>query len=76
MYRTDIKMSANPTRKQSHTSVSKSDKITCRVETCQSLVVIQDYGRHLERYHPGEDDKDRIPYGKEKFSFNQISRAM
>ena len=69
--RTDIKMSANPTRKQSHTSVSKSDKIMCRVETCQDLVVIQNYGRHLERYHPGEDHKDRRPYGKEKFSFNK-----
>ena len=52
-----------------HTSVSKSEKVKCRVESCQEEVKLQNYGRHLERFHPNEDRKDRRPYGQGKFSF-------
>ena len=31
----------------------------------------QNYGRHLERFHPREDSKDRREYGQGKFSFGK-----
>ena len=61
-------MSSN--KKPYFVSVSKTEKIKCRVESCQEEVTSQNYGRHLERFHPHENSKDRRPYGKKKFSFS------
>ena len=69
-------MSTGGPRKQTHISVSKTDKVCCRVETCQEKVSNQNYGRHLERYHPGEDCKDKRPYGVEKFSFGKTKSVV
>ena len=33
------------------------------------MVATQNYGRHLKRFHPQEDSKDRRPFGFQKFSF-------
>ena len=63
---------STPSRKQTHISLSKIDKLKCRVETCQALVVSQNYGRHLERFHPAENSKDRRAYGQGKFSFGMV----
>ena len=52
--------------KASHKSISKVENIRCRVETCQEEIKTQNYERHLERYHPNENKKDKRPYGQEK----------
>ena len=58
-------------RKPAHTSSSKAYKIKCRVETCQAVIASQNYGRHLNRFHPREDSKDRRACGQGKFSFGK-----
>ena len=63
---------STPSRKQTHISLSKIDKLKCRVETCQALVVSQNYGRHLVRFHPAENSKDRRAYGQGKFCFGNV----
>ena len=62
-------------RKPPHTSASKVDKIKCRVASCQAVIASQNYGRHLERFHPSEDSKDRRAYGQGKFSFGKLKVA-
>ena len=52
-------------------SAFKADPIKCWDETCQSVIASQNSGRHLERFHPREDSKDRRSYGQGKFSFGK-----
>ena len=54
---------------KSHSSLSKNVKVCCRIKTCKEQVLIQNYERHLVRYHPHEDSKDLSTYGQKKFSF-------
>ena len=54
-----------------HQSVSKTVKVTCRVESCKEQVLTQNYERHLRRYHPQEDPKSLRTYGQKLFSFFQ-----
>ena len=54
---------------KSHSSLSKNIKVCCRIKTCKEQVLIQNYERHLARYHPHEDSKDLSTYGQTKFSF-------
>ena len=35
------------------------------------MIASQNYGRHLERFHPREDSKDRRAYGQGKYSFGK-----
>ena len=56
-----------------HISSSKSDSVKCR--ECQQVVKLQNYGRHLERFHQAEDSKDLRPYGVKKFSFGGLGTA-
>ena len=35
------------------------------------MIASQNYGRHLEKFHPREDSKDRRSYGQGKFSFGK-----
>ena len=62
-------------RKPPHTSASQADKIKCRVASCQAVIASQNYGRHLERFHPSEDSKDRRAYGQGKFNFGKLKVA-
>ena len=59
-----------------HQSVSKTVKVTCRVETCKEQVLAQNYERHLRRYHPKEDPKILRPYGQKRISFGNKSQAV
>jgi hypothetical protein len=54
-----------------HQSVSKTVKVTCRVETCKEQVLAQNYERHLKRYHPQEDSKILRTYGQKQISFGR-----
>ena len=54
-----------------HQSVSKTVKVTCRVESCKEQVLTQNYERHLRRYHPQEDPKSLRTYGQKRISFFQ-----
>ena len=56
-------------RKGEELSSSKKEQVRCRVARCQEMVATQNYGRHLSRFHPQEDSKDRRPFGFQKFSF-------
>lgn len=52
-------------------SVSKTDKVQCRVKDCKNpWVASQNYERHLTNHHPEENCKDKRQYGEKKFSFN------
>ena len=46
-----------------HKSRSKTDKVTCRVETCKQLVAWQNYPNHLKNKHPEENHLDLKTFG-------------
>lgn len=52
-----------------HTSISKVKKICCRVDTCKEEILIQNYERHLERFHPSENKYDKRVFGEKKNFF-------
>jgi hypothetical protein len=60
----------------SHKSISKTEKVRCRVESCKEEVSSQNYKRHLIRYHPHEDSKDKRSYGHKMFSFGRNTAAV
>ena len=52
-----------------HTSISKVKKICCRVDTCKEEILIQNYERHLQRFHPSENKYDKRVFGEKKNFF-------
>ena len=50
---------------------SKTQIVRCRVKTCKEDLILQNYQRHLEKFHPGEDSKDLRGFGVFKISFSK-----
>ncbi len=54
-------------------SANKTEKVGCRV--CKETVAWQNYERHLKRFHPSEDPKDRRACGEQKLTFNKSKKV-
>lgn len=51
----------------SHRSVSKTQKVTCRVPGCRKILLKQNYRDHLRNVHPDEDPLDLRVLGEQCF---------
>ena len=54
-------------------SANKTEKVGCQV--CKETVAWQNYERHLKRFHPLEDPKDRRACGEQKLTFNKSKKV-
>ena len=51
---------------------SKTEKVICRVESCQLEMLLMNYAGHLKGKHPEENTKNLRAYGVKTFSFSKF----
>jgi hypothetical protein len=50
-----------------HTSISKTQQITCGIEECQMTMNRQSYREHIINVHPNKNPLDMKVYGEKTF---------